>query len=274
MTVPDPAGPESAGPDPAGPDPIPAAGTDGCLLVLSDSLAYYGPGGGLPADDPRIWPNRLGAHVGLSTRLFGRVGWTSRDVWWALTQDPNIWSAVPSARAVVLAIGGMDSLPSPLPTALREQIRYLRPPRLRQVVRSGYQWWQPRASRLGWPVALPPKVTVEHLDKVVDALTRLRPDLPIVVCLPPTHRSPYYGNVHSGRIPTTAAMQQWASSAGLPTVEFYSITRAHFADSAAEMNPDGIHWGFDCHRQIADAVAGVLDPILTNTEHGGRAHPE
>ena len=147
-----------------------AAGTpDDCLLILSDSLAYFGPQGGLPADDARIWPNIVGARCGLPVRLFGRIGWTSRDVWWAMTQDPNIWAAVPHARAVILAFGGMDSLPSPLPTALREQIRYVRPGRLRQIVRSAYQWVQPRASKIGWPVALPPTVTIEYLDKIYEA---------------------------------------------------------------------------------------------------------
>ncbi|MGC5246843.1 diglucosylglycerate octanoyltransferase [Gordonia sp. DT219] len=240
----------------------PAHSADGSVLVLSDSLAYYGPGGGLPADDRRIWPNLVGDRVGLSTCLFGRIGWTSRDVWWALTQDPNIWAAVPAARAVVIAIGGMDSLPSPLPTALREQIRYLRPPRLRQSVRTGYQWVQPRAARIGWPMALPPKVTIEHLERIRGALSSLRPELPIVVCLPPTHRSPYYGSVHTGRVPTTAAMLRWATGAGLPTVDFYPITRDLFADPDVEMNPDGIHWGFECHAQIADAVTDVVEPVL------------
>ncbi|MGV9710389.1 diglucosylglycerate octanoyltransferase [Gordonia sp. NPDC003424] len=232
------------------------------IVVLSDSLAYYGPTGGLAADDPRIWPNIVGERCGIEVELFGRIGWTSRDIWWALTQDPNIWAAVPTADVVVLAFGGMDSLPSPLPTALREQIRYVRPGRLRQVIRNGYQWVQPRASKAGWPMALPPKLTVEYLEKVRSALAQLRPELPVVVCLPPTHRSPYYGYVHSGRIPTTAAMADWARGHELGVVDFYPVTRDAFHMTPGEMNPDGIHWGFDCHRRIADLVAaGVTDAM-------------
>lgn len=233
--------------------------TGRCVLVLSDSLAYYGPGGGLPADHSGIWPSLVGADLGMDVRLFGRIGWTSRDVWWALTQDPNIWATVPRADVVVLAFGGMDTLPSPLPTALREQIRYVRPNRLRQWVREVYAWVQPRGARLGWPLALPPRVTVEYLEKIRDALTQLRPGLPIVVCLPPTHRSPYYGYVHAGRIPTTAAMARWAHVHGLPTVDFFPVTRDAFDDPGSEMNPDGIHWGFDCHRRIADLVVPVVE---------------
>src|SRR5699024_9910520 len=108
------------------------------LLVIADSLAYYGPRGGLPADDPRIWPNLVAAELGWRVELVARVGWTSRDAWWALTQDPRVWAAVPKAGAVVFGVSGMDSLPSPMPTALREAIRYLRPPALRRMVREGY----------------------------------------------------------------------------------------------------------------------------------------
>lgn len=222
------------------------------LLVLSDSLAYYGPKGGLPADDPRIWPTLVAGELGLDLELFGRIGWTSRDIWWALTQDPRIWAAIPRARAVVFAFGGMDSLPSPLPTALREQIRYIRPPWLRQQVRTGYGWLQPRLAKTGWPLALPPALTADYLGKIHEALVAVRPDLPIVACLPSTHRSPYYGNVHSGRPKTVAAMAQWAAGAQVPLVDLLSPTAAHF--DRGEGNPDGIHWGFDCHRQVADLV--------------------
>ena len=147
-----------------------ATGNQPTLLVLADSLSYYGPEGGLPVDDPRLWPNLVAAELGWTVELVARIGWTSRDAWWALTQDPRVWAAIPRAGAVVLAIGGMDSLPSPLPTALREQIRYIRPPALRRVVRAGYQAVQPVLSHLGWPVALPPRLSV--------ALPPPRPSLP------------------------------------------------------------------------------------------------
>ena len=59
------------------------------LLIFADSLAYYGPTGGLPADDPRIWPNIVAAQLGWKPELIGRIGWTCRDIWWAATQDPG-----------------------------------------------------------------------------------------------------------------------------------------------------------------------------------------
>src|ERR1700740_1820874 len=112
------------------------------LLVFADSLAYYGPTGGLPADDARICPNIVASQLGWDLELIGRIGWTCRDIWWAATQDPRAWAALPRAGAVIFATGGMDSLPSVLPTALRELIRYVRPPWLGRWVRHAYHWGQ------------------------------------------------------------------------------------------------------------------------------------
>ncbi|MFT3661740.1 MAG: SGNH/GDSL hydrolase family protein [Gordonia sp. (in: high G+C Gram-positive bacteria)] len=237
----------------------------GNVLVLGDSLSYYGPGGGLPSDDPGIWPNLVGAAVQRPVELFARIGWTSRDVWWAITQDPRIWAALPRADVVVLAYGGMDSLPSPLPTALREQIRYIRPAAVRGRIRAAYGWLQPRLAGAGWPMALPPRVSVEYFEKVRDAIGKLRPELPIVVTLPPTHASAYYGHAHPGRVRTSAAIERWADMHGLPIVDFFPVTVADFATAPETMNPDGIHWGMPTHRAIADLVTPVVEDVLRDS---------
>ena len=76
------------------------------LLVFADSLSYYGPQGGLPADDPRIWPNIVASQLGWDLELIGRIGWTSRDVWWAATQDPRSWAALPTISSVGACTSG------------------------------------------------------------------------------------------------------------------------------------------------------------------------
>lgn len=167
----------SSEPTPIGTDAAPQRPV---LLVIGDSLSYYGPKGGLPADHPQIWPNLVAAELGWDVELVARIGWTTRDAWWAMTQDPRVWAAIPHAGAVVLAVGGMDTLPSPLPTALREGLRYIRPPALRRAARNAYGWLQPRLSPLGRPVALPPRVSVEYLETIRDALAYMRPDLPVI----------------------------------------------------------------------------------------------
>lgn len=222
------------------------------LLVLADSLSYYGPKGGLPVDDPRIWPNIVAAELGWKVELVARIGWTSRDVWWALTQDPRVWAAIPKAGAVVFGVGGMDSLPSPLPTALRETIRYIRPPALRRVVRGGYQWAQPKLAHLGWPVALPPRLSVDYLEQARAALEYVRPELPIIGTLPSVHRSEAYGNVHSGRPAAEEALLKWSSDTGVPLVDLAEAVRENIFSPDA--NPDGIHWGWDAHVAVAEKM--------------------
>ncbi|AQA04512.1 lysophospholipase [Mycobacterium sp. MS1601] len=233
------------------------------LLVFADSLAYYGPAGGLPADDPRIWPNLVADRLGWQLELIGRIGWTCRDVWWAATQDPRSWAALPRAGAVIFATGGMDSLPSPLPTALRELIRYVRPPRLRRWVREGYGWLQPRLSPYA-PAALPPALSVEYLEMTRGAIDFNRPGIPMVASLPSVHIAETYGRAHHGRPGTVAALTTWAGEHDIPLVDLKEAVAEHIY--AGRGNPDGIHWNFEGHRAVADLM---LEALATAGVHAG-----
>jgi diglucosylglycerate octanoyltransferase len=221
------------------------------LLVFCDSLSYYGPTGGLPSDDPRIWPNIVAAHLGWDVELIGRIGWTCRDVWWAATQDPRSWAALPRAGAVIFATGGMDSLPSPLPTAVRELIRYVRPPWLRRWARDGYGWLQPRLSPIARP-ALPPHLTAEYLEHTRAAIDFNRPGIPMVASIPSVHIADTYGRSHRWRDGTVAAITTWAEEHALPIVDL----KAAVADEvlSGRGNPDGIHWNFEAHVAVAELM--------------------
>ncbi|WP_280414596.1 diglucosylglycerate octanoyltransferase [Nocardia carnea] len=242
---------ESAPADPVGRRPV--------LLVIADSLSYFGPKGGLPADHPRIWPNLVASELDWEVELVARIGWTCRDAYWALIGDPRVWAAVPHAGAVVFAVGGMDSLPSPLPTALRELIRYIRPAGLRRVVRSVYQWVQPRASRLGNRVALPPEISVDYLEQCRTALAQLRPDLPMVAVLPSVHACDAYGRVHRGREPAVRALESWSARTGVPLVDLKAAV--HDNIFSGDANPDGIHWGWDGHSEVAISMVKTLREV-------------
>ncbi|MFF0453188.1 diglucosylglycerate octanoyltransferase [Nocardia africana] len=237
----------------------PAGSTRPVLVVIADSLSYFGPKGGLPADHPRIWPNLVAAELDWDVELVARIGWTCRDAYWALIGDPRVWAAVPRAGAVVLATGGMDTLPSPLPTALRELIRYLRPPVLRRQVRTGYQWLQPRLSKLGRPVALPPHVSIDYLEQSRHALAQLRPELPVVSVLPSVHDCEAYGRVHTGRAPAVRALREWSAKSGVPLVDLGDAVRDDIF--SGEANPDGIHWGWEGHAAVARAMVKVLSEV-------------
>ncbi len=229
------------------------------LLVIADSLSYFGPKGGLPADHPKIWPNLVGAELDWDVELIGRIGWTCRDAYWALIGDPRVWAAVPRAGAVVFAVGGMDTLPSPLPTALRELIRYVRPPVLRRGVRATYNWLQPKLSKLGRPVALPPKVSVDYLEQSREALAQLRPDLPVVAVLPSVHNCAAYGHVHSGREPAVEALRAWSDKTSVPLVDLGEAVREDIFSGDA--NPDGIHWGWAGHTAVANSMVKTLQEV-------------
>jgi diglucosylglycerate octanoyltransferase len=232
------------------------------ILVFGDSLSFHGPADPMPSDEPRLWPNVAASALGGSALLFAGVGWTARDAWWALVGDPNVWASLPKIDVVVLAVGGMDSLPSPLPTYLRVGLRYLRPDRLRRLARRAYTSAQPALSRLlrGRPVALPPRQTARYLDEVLGALRALRPDLPVVGVLPPTHRSAAYGFAHEGRRATADAVAAWGRRRGVPLVDLYALTRDHVLGGRG--NPDGMHWGWEAHAEVGAAVAAAVLAVL------------
>ncbi|MFE3102557.1 diglucosylglycerate octanoyltransferase [Nocardia tengchongensis] len=235
------------------------------LVVVADSLSYFGPKGGLPANHPRIWPNLVAAELDWDVELVARIGWTCRDAYWALIGDPRIWAAVPNAGAVVFATAGMDSLPSPLPTALRELIRYTRPAGLRRRVREAYNWLQPRLSPLGWPVALPPAVSVDYLEQSRNSLAQLRPELPFVAVLPSVHKCEAYAEVHTGREPMVRAVSAWAAEHDVPLVDLGEAVRDNVFNGPA--NPDGIHWGWEGHTAVARAMVKVLTEVTADEVH-------
>jgi len=235
--------------------PLPAHPT---ILHFGDSLSFHGPTGAMPADDPRLWPNVAAAALGGTAELVAGVGWTARDAYWALAGDPRVWALLPRADVLVLAVGSMDTLPSPLPTYLRTGMRYLRPARLRRAVRAGYQHAQPVLARVtrGRPVALPPRLTVLYLDRILRSIRLLRPDLPAVGVLPSVHRASTYANVHTGRPAATEAIRAWGARAGVPLLDLPDLVGAHLLDGRG--NPDGMHWGWEAHESVGKALAETI----------------
>ncbi|MCK2241116.1 MULTISPECIES: diglucosylglycerate octanoyltransferase [unclassified Crossiella] len=234
----------------------------GRLLVLGDSLAFHGPEYALPADDPRLWPNIAAAGLDREAELVAGFGWTARHGWWALTGDPRVWSLLPRTDALVLALGSMDTLPSPLPTYLREGLRHLRPTPVRRFARARYQAAQPHLARFlrGRPVALPPHLTVSYLDRCLQAVRTIRPGLPVIGMLPSVHNSPEYGHIHTGHTRAVAALRTWSARTRVPLLDLPALVRAHIFDG--DGNPDGMHWGFSAHAEVGTAVADLLRPML------------
>ncbi|HEV2784637.1 MAG TPA: diglucosylglycerate octanoyltransferase [Actinophytocola sp.] len=237
------------------------------VLLFGDSLSFHGPDGPHPADDPRLWPNIASAALGGTTELVAGFGWTARDAYWSLVGDPRVWTLLPKADVLVLAVGSMDTLPSPLPTYLRQGIRYLRPDPLRRWVRRTYLSAQPWLARItrGRPAALPAALTVRYLDQILTAIRALRPTLPAVGVLPPVHRARSYGFVHTERPRTTGAVRAWGARVGVPLLDFAALTGDHVL--AGHGNPDGMHWGWDAHRVVGAALADTIRALLCTDLH-------
>lgn len=237
------------------------------VLMFGDSLSFHGPDGPHPADDARLWPNIASSALGGTTELVAGFGWTARDAYWALTGDPRVWTLLPKADVLVLAVGSMDTLPSPLPTYLRQGLRYLRPDPLRRWARRTYQDAQPWLARVtrGRPAALPASLTVRYLNQILVAIRALRPDLPAVGVLPPVHRARSYGFVHTARHGAVEAIQEWGRQAEVPLLDLAALTADHVLGGLG--NPDGMHWGWDAHRIVGEALAEVIRSLLPTGSH-------
>lgn len=236
--------------------------------MVADSLAFHGPDGPLPADHPRLWPNIAAGALDGHAELAAGFGWTARDGWWSLTGDPRVWSLLPRTDVLVLAVGSMDTLPSPLPTYLRQGLRYLRPDGLRRWARKGYLAAQPHLARAlgGRPVALPPHLTVRFLDDSVRAVRNLQPGMPVVGIVPSVHRAEAYGGVHTGHAAAVRAVRSWADGVGVPLLDLPGLIGDHVRSGRG--NADGMHWGWEGHERVGAAMADLVRAVAVNHPAG------
>lgn len=243
---------------------ISAEHTHDRLLVFGDSLSFYVPKGALPPSHEGIWPVKTAAALGLKLELFAQAGWTTRHAWWEMTRDPRVWEAIAGAEAIVIAVNTMDSMQSPLPTAIRENIKHIRPARLRRWIRKKYVALQPKLAPHTPFTALPTHLTQDYLERLRKAIKTVRPDVSLLVTLPAQTYAETYGYAHPGRATTAVTVAEWAAAHGIPTVDLYDFTQ-HDVEGALG-NPDGMHWGFDVHTTVAEAITEALQKVLNTPQ--------
>ena len=234
------------------------------VLVVADSLAFHGPAQPEVPGDPRLWPNVMAAALAAASdaaveaHLVARPGWTSRDAWWALTKDPNIWGAeLPRADAVVFGVGGMDQLPAAVPTYLREGIAFVRPGPLRRQIRQRYLAAAPHVMRAtGGPFRqLPQSATDRYLSRCVEAVRYVRPTAPLAVLGPAPFRAAAYPALH-GHAAAVHAARRWAIATNVALVEPSRHILPTFRDGSC--NPDGMHWAWSVHDAVGRDFAAAL----------------
>jgi lysophospholipase L1-like esterase len=65
-----------------------------------------------------------------------------------------------------------------------------------------------------------------------------------------------YGYVHTGRAAGEAAVRRWAARYDVPLLDVPALTGDHVRGGHG--NPDGIHWGFEAHRAVGQALADMV----------------
>lgn len=231
------------------------------VLVLGDSLTFHGPERAVAPGDSRLFPQVAGRLVGAEVDLVARQGWTARDAWWALTKDPVVWGGyLPRADALLLAVGGMDQLPTPVPTWVRDSIPYLRNNRARRVARDALRGATPTAvRRLGGPFrTLPQVATDRYLTRIVEGVRALRPELAIALLGPAPWTGPYYPSTRTHVSAVTAA-KKWTREHGVAYVDIDALV----APRLASCNPDGLHWSWEVHALVGQAVAVHLHGLTS-----------
>ena len=226
------------------------------LLVIADSLAFHGPERAERPSDPRLYPQVAGRALGMQVDLDARQGWTARDAWWALTKDPIVWGEyLPRADAMLIGVGGMDQLPTPVPTWLRESIPYVRDGRVRRTAREALKRVTPPMARtLHGPFrTLPQAATDRYFTRVIEGVRMMRPGLPIALLSPPPWTGDYYPSTRA-HAPALAAARALASRMGVEYVDIEPLV----APRLSTCNPDGMHWSWEVHSLVGEAVASVL----------------
>jgi lysophospholipase L1-like esterase len=231
----------------------------GHLLVVGDSTAFHGPQRAELLTHPDLFPNVLGRLLDREVDVAARLGWTARDAWWALTRDPYVYSVLlPRADVVVLAIGGMDHLPSALPTYLRTGLDYVRPGPLRRTLKRAYRRANPYVVRAtnGAIRALPQHATLHYLTRCVEAIRALRPETVIAGIVPPPFDAEYFGHVTRTHPPAVRAHRAWGERMDVPLADLDLVVGPHLA--AGTLNPDGMHWSWAAHEDVAKALAEAV----------------
>jgi hypothetical protein len=74
------------------------------------------------------------------------------------------------------------------------------------------------------------------------------------------HRAAAYGYVHTGHRRAVAAIRAWAERNAVPLLDLPALVGEHVRGAAG--NPDGMHWGWQAHKRVGDALADLVDGLL------------
>lgn len=88
------------------------------------------------------------------------------------------------------------------------------------------------------------------------ALRAVRPGLPIIGILPPPHRAAAFAFELRGHARACRAARAWGAEHDVPMADLATVVGPHLA--AGRANPDGLHFGWESHREVGLELARVL----------------
>lgn len=238
------------------------------LVVIGDSTSFTDEHGPQLPDHPALYPNvaatelaaRLGREVAVT--VVARAGHTVREALRTVTKDRHVqFDVVARADALVVGVGSFDHAPGGIPPVVDAVVPYLRPTALRHRVRAGLHTAYPYVVRLtgGRLSRTSPAEFDRMFAQLLDHVRGLTWGRAAGVVLGPTsHRSRYYGHRHPGHRAAQARHLTLGRAHGFATVASWPLVEPF----AQRLNPDGIHWPADAHREVGAAVAAALLPAL------------
>jgi hypothetical protein len=100
---------------------------------------------------------------------------------------------------------------------------------------------------------LPQAATDRYLTRIVEGVRMMRPGLPIALLSPPPWAGDYYPSTRA-HAPAVAAARALASRMDMAYVDVEPIVGPRLATC----NPDGMHWSWEVHSLVGEAVAASL----------------
>jgi len=105
---------------------------------------------------------------------------------------------------------------------------------------------------------LPQVATDRYLTRIVEAVRAVSGDIPIVAMTPSPYNSEYYPS-QKYHAAARASAFTWAASLGVPIVDIEKYVLKGLVSGNA--NPDGMHWAWETHELVGEALANALEPI-------------
>jgi hypothetical protein len=232
------------------------------LLVIGDSLTFYGQSEIWAHDDPRILPNRMAAHLTEATgrpwraALAAHGGRTIRETYKLLRTDEELRDLVRSADAVYLAVGGKDSVLTPFPLWARMAIgrlpkarrgpvsRFVRA-KLALVTDHRFQFTSQRLFERCWHGSIGAIRALNPGADIISA-TPSRPYGPQTILEFPADLSARFGS----RVTALGIAD------GVAVVDLQALVPTWFDGRFCA--PDYLHWPAEVHDLAAQAAADLL----------------